>query len=95
MSAGVRVSVRFFAALREALGTDSLELQVPSELGVSALKAAVVQAALTEPESQQRVATLLNAPNVRLAVNQALMQGAQLELAEGDELAFLPPVTGG
>ena len=95
MSAGVRVRVRFFAALREALGRDNLELCVPSVLATSALKTAVVQAAAADPAVQERLAGLLGAPNVRLAVNQALAHGAELELQEGDELAFLPPVTGG
>lgn len=34
-------------------------------------------------------------PRVRLALNGALVSGQGLVLADGDELAFLPPVSGG
>lgn len=34
-------------------------------------------------------------PRVKLALNGALVQAEGLVLAEGDELAFLPPVSGG
>lgn len=34
-------------------------------------------------------------PRVRLALNGTLVEAAGLVLAEGDELAFLPPVSGG
>jgi molybdopterin converting factor small subunit len=41
----------------------------------------------------------LLSPNVRLAVNQDLVKGnwreAELVFTDGDEVAFLPPVTGG
>ena len=36
----------------------------------------------------------LQAENVRIAVNQALTSGP-LKFGAGDEIAFLPPVTGG
>lgn len=37
----------------------------------------------------------LTGPRVRLALNGALVQAEGLELGAGDELAFLPPVSGG
>lgn len=38
----------------------------------------------------------LTAENVRIAVNQEFVEGAaRVELKPGDEVAFLPPVTGG
>ncbi|MEM1432876.1 MAG: MoaD/ThiS family protein [Pseudomonadota bacterium] len=91
----VTVRVQLFAALREALGRERLDLVVPAEVKVTALKMAIAQAATAEPEEQQHFTRLLTAPNVRLAVNQALTHGAELVLAEGDEVALLPPVTGG
>jgi molybdopterin converting factor small subunit len=36
----------------------------------------------------------LNAPGVLLAVNQTLVRGS-IQLAPGDEVAFLPPMSGG
>lgn len=95
MTSQVRVRVQFFAALREALGAEQLELLVPSAVTQSALQAAVVQAAGTVLDDESHFASLLAGPNVRLTVNRSFAHGAELELAAGDELAFLPPVTGG
>jgi len=41
------------------------------------------------------LAQALTGPRVRLALNGALVSGDGLVLSEGDELAFLPPVSGG
>ncbi|HZU64705.1 MAG TPA: MoaD/ThiS family protein [Novosphingobium sp.] len=41
------------------------------------------------------LAEALLAPRIRLALNGALVAPVGLVLAEGDELAFLPPVSGG
>lgn len=81
------VTVRFFASLRETLGCESvpLEVECASLAGVRAALAGTLPAA-------QRDA--LAAPGVRVAVNQSLAQG-DVALQAGDEVAFLPPVTGG
>lgn len=45
-----------------------------------------------EPE----LADILRGPRIRLALNGTLVtDGQELVLADGDELAFLPPVSGG
>jgi sulfur-carrier protein len=82
------VEVRFFASLREAAGTDAVRLTLPDGAGLDELLDALRRR--LAPGATQA----LLAENVRLAVNQTLTV-APLRLADGDELAFLPPVTGG
>ena len=81
------VTVRFFASLREAVGRDSLRLELDdaSLAGVRARLAQELTAAQLE---------VVAAAGVQVAVNQAIVQD-DAQLASGDEIAFLPPVTGG
>ena len=78
--------MRFFASLREVVGVESLEVaDCPDvERMLRQLADSLDVAAYTD----------LTAPSVRIAVNQTLVDGNQA-LAPGDEVAFLPPVTGG
>ena len=81
------VTVRFFASLREAVGCESMRLEI------AAASMASVHAALAGAlTASQREA--LAAAGVRVAVNQSMAQG-DVALEAGDEVAFLPPVTGG
>lgn len=58
---------------------------------------------LTEPTSLADVLTMLppflsealEGPRIKLARNGSLVAPAGLMVAEGDEIAFLPPVSGG
>lgn len=85
--ATIAVQVRFFASLREALGHESLQCQVPNGCSLAQL--------LRELDRQLgEASTALRAENVRVAVNQSLVS-TELALNAGDEVAFLPPVTGG
>lgn len=84
----VNVEVRFFASLREVAGVGSLRVEIPEGAGFEALMAAL------EPRLDAAAMAALRSENVRLARNQDLV-APPLLLAEGDELAFLPPVTGG
>lgn len=85
---GIDVNVRFFASLREAVGTGSVSLSLPPGAGLEQLLAALAERLPAE------AVTALTAENVRLARNQDLVT-PPFELEGGDELAFLPPVTGG
>ena len=81
----MRLTVRLFAMLREQAGADSVELELPDRAtGADALEALRTEAGLE----------LLDRLPVRLAVNR---EYADLEapLAPGDELAVIPPVSGG
>ena len=84
--AGIRVV--FFASIREALDCAALELSIDGEVSLSNLIAMLVA---QHGESWQEA---LTAKNVRVAVNQELTQGNP-GIRSGDEVAFLPPVSGG
>lgn len=84
----MRVTVLYFAALREALGLASEQVELAE--GVRSV------AALREALHARGGDWVALAPgrNVRAAVNQELVS-PQTALADGDEVAFFPPVTGG
>lgn len=76
----MKVQVRTFARYRELLGFDSLELPVPEPPTLEAL--------LMNPR-------LKDLPqDVLLAVNQAFV-GREARISGGDEVALMPPVSGG
>ena len=85
--ATTQVTVRFFASLREAAGTESMALEV-EEATLAGVRAMLA----TRLAAQQFDA--LAADGVQVAVNQVLVAG-EAALEAGDEIAFLPPVTGG
>ena len=83
------VNLLFFAGLREALGVSREALTLPT--GVSSI------ATLREHLRARggAWAEQFAAPrNLRAAVNQD-MAGPETPVADGDEVAFFPPVTGG
>ncbi|MBM4205643.1 MAG: MoaD/ThiS family protein [Gammaproteobacteria bacterium] len=83
----ISVQIRFLARLREAVGKGGMTLTL--ETGTLA--------ALREALSAQVDRSILErlfAENVRIAVNQTLWDGST-RFAQDDEVAFLPPVTGG
>lgn len=83
----VTVKLRFFASLREKLGeTDTLSL--PDGATVGDARDALMARGGIHAEA------LARSRAVRAAVNQK-MAAETAALAEGDELAFFPPVTGG
>lgn len=82
------VKVLFFAGLREALGCASERLDLPARAAsVGQLHAHLVArgGAWT---------ALATTKNLRIAVNQR-MAAMDAPVADGDEVAFFPPVTGG
>lgn len=79
----MRVKVLFFALFRERAGTSKLELDLPQGSTVGAAKE-ILESQFPGLELSGGLA----------AVNQRFT-GADHPLQEGDELAFLPPVSGG
>ena len=84
-STGIRVRVRLFAIQRELAGARELGLDLPAGADVEAAWAALVA----------RVPALSSGrPFVRFAINGDYAD-AEAILADGDELACIPPVSGG
>ena len=82
-----QITVRYFASIREALGTGSESLQT-SAATVGALRAELMG------KSEAAAQALAEGRAVRMALNQDMCDGAAT-LKSGDEVAFFPPVTGG
>ena len=83
----MKITVRYFASIREAAGAASEELD--TEAGtIAELRAELLgrSAALAEALAPGRA--------VRMALNQQLAH-EHAGLTEDDEVAFFPPVTGG
>ncbi len=80
------VRIRLFAQLREHAGTEFLDTQLAD--------GATVAEALRELAGRPPLDAVLDRLPVRMAVNRELA-GPQARLQPGDELALLPPVSGG
>lgn len=89
----MKVTVLYFASLREQLGTGLEEVELPA--GVSTL--AALRAHLGA-RGGAWLAALAEARNVRMALNQDMVAqsvAGDAPIKTGDEVAFFPPVTGG
>ena len=85
----MHIQLRFFASVREALGTSSEAIDVPaSVLTVGDVRSFLVERGgiWAETLSPQRA--------LRMAYEQ-VMTSPDTPLTEGCEVAFFPPVTGG
>ena len=77
------MTLRCFAAVREALGTDSRQVEVPAGTTVEGLR----QSLIAQAPALARVA-------VAFAVNRDYAR-PDTPLRDGDEVAFIPPISGG
>lgn len=82
-TAQMRVTVRYFASVRETTGRAAEEREVPDGSTVDAVWQQLIA-------QHPRLAGL----RVRPAVNQEYVHG-ELVLGDGDEVVFVPPVSGG
>jgi len=81
----MRVRVRLFASLREAVGRSELDLELPD---AATAEDAWRRLAESHPALASRRGSLAASVNRRYAT-------FGHALAEGDELVFIPPVSGG
>jgi len=84
----MKVNVRFFASLKESTGTGGCTIELPAGADFDALCGVIAE------RLGEAAVTALKAPSVRVAHNQAFVT-PPFALADGDEIAFMPPVTGG
>ncbi len=84
----MKVEVLFFASLRDVIGAAGISLELPDPAGQRELLAVLAE------RLPNAAIIALQAENVRVSVNQQLVSQAQT-YSDGDEIAFLPPITGG
>lgn len=85
----MKISLKYFAALREAVGTGQEQLELSPEVTTVSQVRELLRArggVWAEALAPERA--------VRMAHNQ-VMCGADTPISEGAEVAFFPPVTGG
>lgn len=81
----MRIRILFFAGLRERAGTRSTELDLPAGATVAV---AIDHARRATPKPWKPTTHMMT------AVNEEYVPASH-ELKEGDELALIPPVSGG
>ena len=83
----MKLRLRYFASIREALGAGET-IDVPEGASVGAVRDALIA------RGGAHAAALARGRALRSALDQVLCDEAAI-VAEGSELAFFPPVTGG
>jgi molybdopterin synthase sulfur carrier subunit len=83
----MKLSVKYFASVREAIGQGSEPVET-SAATLGALRDELIA------RGGAYASSLARGKAVRLARNQVMSDEAAV-LADGDEVAFFPPVTGG
>lgn len=85
----MQIQLKFFASLREAVGTSSETVTLPAGIRSAGEVRAFLQA-----RGGVWAQALAEGKSLRIACNQQMVD-ASAPLSEGCELAFFPPVTGG
>ena len=81
----MRVTVRFFAILRDRAGVSQIHIELANENTASQALAAIANKFPSLSEGMKRIVIAVNREYVPL----------DTVLHEGDELALIPPVSGG
>lgn len=85
----MKISVKYFAALREAVGSAQEQLELPSDVTtVGAVRE------LLRARGGVWLEALAPERAVRMAFNHVMCAG-DTPISDGAEVAFFPPVTGG
>ena len=85
----MKLELRFFASLREALGISQESITIPATVKTIAdLRAHLIERGSPWAE------VLADGKVLRCALNQRMVDASTL-LQDGAEIAFFPPVTGG
>lgn len=79
------LTLLFLGRLEDAAGAPALSLDVERPVGLAEI------AERLDP----KLSVALSAGNVRVALNGSLVGTADWTAGDGDEIAFLPPVSGG
>ena len=88
MSGPITVQLRFFASVREAVGTGGESLSTPAATA-SDLRDELIA------RGGGWAVSLARGKAVRVALDQRMLQDEHTPLTDGCEVAFFPPVTGG
>jgi molybdopterin synthase sulfur carrier subunit len=84
-----KLKILYFAGLREKLGKDAEELELPAGVATMAALRSHLRA-----RGGAWAEALADTKLLRMAVNQEMVQPSAA-VKGGDEVAFFPPVTGG
>ncbi len=84
----MKVEVRYFASLREALGKAGESVEVPAGTTVGALRDRLITI------DAAHAAALARGKALRAALDRSMADEGAV-LGDGAEVAFFPPVTGG
>ena len=80
----IKVTIKCFSQVKYALGTDELTLEFEMAKTTSQLEQLI----------REKAHGKLDGISLRVAVNQKYVPN-EVELKDGDEVAFIPPVQGG
>ena len=80
----IKIKIKCFSQVRYAMGKDEIVMDIEDGSTTSDLESFIIE----------KVEGKLDNISLRVAVNQKYVQGS-IELKDGDEVAFIPPVQGG